>query len=264
MIRSRKTGIPVYQKALGRHVQEVLEKHAIEAAYKMIPAAGKTSSYGTNRKKNKVSLRLLGNYCTRADCAICDAKKSKNPPAPDPSEPKKIAAAVEDLNLDSITISSVHRDDIKDGGAAHFARCIKEIKKRRHWALVEALTHEFDGRRESVGKIVGAEPDIITHQIEDLRKTSRKDYSKDSMKLLKEIKKTGSGIPSRAQIFVGKGELWGDVLGAIRKIRKAGIDDLSITRICGRHSSDCPDSATMELYERSGYQAGFNRVNCFV
>ncbi len=191
----------------------------------------------------------------------------KQPPDADPSEHKKIAAVVEDLNLNEVTIASVHRDDLNDGGASNIAKTITEIKKRRPWALIEVLVHDFNGEEKALKKILDSGPDIITYQLGDLRKrlTEKRQPIEISLDSLEMIRRKNQDIPLRVQIFVGRGERWGEVLGAIRKLRKTGINKLCISQHLKDSKGKPPvseyiDQSTFELYERAGYQMGFDRI----
>ncbi|HID73184.1 TPA: hypothetical protein EYP38_04535 [Candidatus Micrarchaeota archaeon] len=140
-------------------MREVLEKHAIATAFQQKPSM--PTIYPLSRA---VSFRLLGDRCTRG-CFSCGVPHNSRPPKPDPREPVKIAHAVNELALDNVILTAVHRDDIKDGGAGHFARTISEIKKRRPWSMVEAVVPDFHASISAMGKVVAASPDVISHNI---------------------------------------------------------------------------------------------------
>jgi len=116
--------------------------------------------------EGKVTFMILGNICTR-NCAFCSVKHGK-PVPPDLDEPHKIATAVKKLNLKYVVITSVTRDDLDDGGACLFAETIKEIKKLFPDTKVEVLVPDFGGRVESLEVVLGAKPEVLSHNIETI------------------------------------------------------------------------------------------------
>ncbi len=137
---------------------------------------------------------IMGDICTRA-CSFCNVKTGK-PNILDPLEPTKIAEATRELNLKHVVITSVDRDDLKDGGAQHFSKVILEIRKINKNTTIEALTPDFLRKGEAYAKVVNANPDVFNHNIEtvpslyrSVRPGSRYFASLNLLKTVKEINK---------------------------------------------------------------------------
>ncbi|MDL5502406.1 MAG: lipoyl synthase, partial [Candidatus Methanoperedens sp.] len=126
------------------------------------PNIGECWTHGT------ATFMMLGSICTR-NCRFCAVKKGKEGETLDSSEPGRVAQAVEKLGLKYVVLTSVDRDDLPDGGAMHFANCIKEIKSLNENIIVEALIPDFGGNEESLRKITDAHPDVVGHNIETVR-----------------------------------------------------------------------------------------------
>src|SRR5262249_9548948 len=154
------------------------------------------------------------NICTRA-CAFC-AVTSGRPTEYDRMEPARVAAAIADLKLKHAVITSVDRDDLADGGATIFAETVRQIRRLDTHVKVELLTPDFQGSIESVRTIIGARPDIFSHNIETVRRLYpairfKSDYTR-SFGLLKAAKAMDPEIFIKTGIMVGLGEEWGEII----------------------------------------------------
>src|SRR3989338_6101164 len=117
---------------------------------------------------------LMGDVCTRS-CKFCAVKTGNPMKKLDADEPKKLAQALAELKLfDYVVLTSVNRDDLKDGGSGHFAECIKEIKKAYPEIIVEVLIPDFKGDAEALKKIIDAKPEVIAHNIETIERLQKK------------------------------------------------------------------------------------------
>ena len=164
--------------------------------------------------KRHATFMIMGNTCTRA-CGFCDVKTGK-PKSLDPLEPIKIAKATKELNLKHVVITSVDRDDLKDGGAEHFSETIKETKKLNRNTTIEVLTPDFLRKGDAFKKVVGANPDVFNHNIETgpslylkVRPGSR--YFA-SLELLRSAKKINNKIFTKSGIMLGLGEKKDEIL----------------------------------------------------
>ncbi len=120
---------------------------------------------------------ILGHTCTRA-CRFCAVDHAKAGQPLDTTEPWKLATAAKMLNLDYVVITSVDRDDLDDGGAGHYAACIRAVKSEMPSARVEAIIPDFSGRLDMLGEVLAAQPDVIAHNVETVKRltTSVRDH----------------------------------------------------------------------------------------
>jgi lipoic acid synthetase len=177
-------------------------------------------------KHRTATFMILGDICTRA-CAFC-AVTSGRPTGLDRAEPARVAAAIADLRLKHAVVTSVDRDDLADGGAAIFAETVREIRNRDSNVKVELLTPDFQGNLESVGTVVGAGPDIFSHNIETVRRLYpsirfKSDYEV-SFGLLKAAGKIRPQVFRKTGIMLGLGEEKHEVVDLIRDAVRAGVD----------------------------------------
>ena len=180
--------------------------------------------------KRHATFLIMGDICTRA-CAFCDVKTGK-PNSLNPFEPIKIARATKQLNLRHVVITSVDRDDLKDGGAGHFSKVIKEIKRLNKDTTLEVLTPDFLRKGESYQKVINASPDVFNHNIETVpslyvkvRPGSRYFGSLD---LLNSVKKINKKIFTKSGIMLGLGEKRNEVLQVMDDLISAHVDFLTI------------------------------------
>ena len=180
--------------------------------------------------KKHATFMIMGDTCTRA-CAFCNVKTGK-PNFLDLQEPTKIAQATKELNLKHVVITSVDRDDLKDGGASHFSKVIYEVKKLNLNTTIEVLTPDFLRKGEAYKKVVLAKPDVFNHNIETVpslyravRPGSRYFASLNLLKSAKEINKT---IFTKSGIMLGLGETKEEVLQVMDDLLSAEVDFLTI------------------------------------
>ncbi len=180
--------------------------------------------------KRHATFMIMGDTCTRA-CGFCDVKTGK-PGSLDIFEPIKIAMATKKLNLKHVVITSVDRDDLKDGGAEHFNKVIKETKKLNKNTTIEVLTPDFLRKGEAYKKVVNAEPDVFNHNIETVpslyvkvRPGSR--YF-SSLNLLNSIKKINKKIFTKSGIMLGLGEKREEIIQVMDDLILAKVDFLTI------------------------------------
>lgn len=172
---------------------------------------------------------IMGNVCTR-NCKYCNISTAKPEPL-DKNEPKHIAEAVQELGLKYVVITSVTRDDLPDGGANHFAECIKEIRNLSPDIKIEILTPDFRRKDGALDIIIEAHPDVFNHNIETARsvfKTARPlgDYDL-SLEVLKYIKQN-SDIKTKSGLMVGLGETIEDIEQTLIDLKNVECDILTI------------------------------------
>lgn len=215
-------------------------------------------------KSGTATFMILGDTCTRG-CRFCAVGKGK-PLPPDPDEPEHVADAAEKLGLKHVVVTSVTRDDLPDGGAAHFAATVRALKSRIP-ATVEVLIPDFKGSEEALNTVIEAKPDIINHNLETvppLYNTVRPQavYER-SLELLKRVKT--SGILAKTGIMVGVGETNEQVLTLIDDIAAIGVDMLTIGQYLQPSKEHLPVAEYVtpeqfEEYKRAALEKGIRYV----
>jgi lipoic acid synthetase len=173
---------------------------------------------------------ILGNVCTRS-CAFC-AVLSGTPQMPDSSEPARIADAAADMGLRHVVITSVTRDDLPDGGAAHFAAVIRVLKERLPGTGVEVLTPDFKGDINALRTVLEAGPDVFNHNMETVRRLypevrPQADYDR-SLQVLERARESSPAVIVKSGFMLGMGETDEEVDCLLRDIRETGCDALTI------------------------------------
>ena len=173
------------------------------------------------------TIMIMGNMCTRV-CRFCDVSSGR--PAPlDPDEPKRVAEAIKQWNLRYIVITSVCRDDLEDGGAAHFAKTIKSVKLSCPNTIVEPLIPDFNYDSDSIKKIIESEPEVVSHNIETVRRLSSKVRDsratyEQSLSVLRKIKEINPKIYTKSSFMVGHGETKEEVIQTASDLKSANVD----------------------------------------
>jgi len=212
---------------------------------------------------------LLGEVCTRG-CRFCAVESGNPNRVVDEFEPVKIAMALEKMNLSYVVLTSVDRDDLPDGGAAHFAKTIIETKKKNPGMLIEVLTPDFAGNLVAVKTIVDAKPDVYAHNIETVRrlqKTARDGRAgyEQSLRVLEAVKKFNPDIFTKSSIMLGLGESRDEVVESMKDLRKIGVDVLAIGQYLRPSSwhlkvQEYIPPETFEEYKQIGESLGFSYV----
>lgn len=180
--------------------------------------------------KKEASFLILGNICTRR-CLFCNVQKNKTPLAIDENEPLNIALMVKSLGLKNVVITSPTRDDLTDGGANYFFLTIKKIREISPETKIEALIPDFNGNIESIRVVIEAKPDIISHNIETVKRlyTIRKGANYErSLLVLKTIKTISRNIKTKSGIMIGLGEKEDELLQLFNDLLNVECKFLSI------------------------------------
>ena len=195
------------------------------------------------------TVMILGSICTRA-CAFCNVDTGK-PNAVDPDEPEHLAAAVGELGLEHVVITSVDRDDLPDGGAGQFAASIEAIRRRSSETTIEILTPDFRRKAEALARVVAAAPDVFNHNLETVPRLYKRirpgaDY-RHSLALLAEAKRLRPEMFTKSGIMVGLGERLSEILEVMDDLRDvADVDFLTI----GQYLRPTTKHAPVERYVR--------------
>jgi len=197
--------------------------------------------------KGTATFMILGDICTRR-CPFCDVAHGR-PLAPDPEEPRHLAETISALRLSYVVITSVDRDDLKDGGAQHFVQCISSIRKSSPQTTIEILVPDFRGRLERALEVLdAAPPDVMNHNLETVPRLYRKarpggDY-RHSLSLLKEFRRRHADVPTKSGLMVGLGETDDEIVQVMRDLRAHDVDMLTI----GQYLQPSPHHLAVERY----------------
>lgn len=182
-------------------------------------------------KSGTATFMIMGDICTRR-CPFCDVGHGRPNPL-DPDEPKNMAETITAMGLKYVVITSVDRDDLRDGGAAHFVSCIQETRKRNPEITVEILTPDFRGREDVALEILAqSPPDVFNHNLETVPRLYRQarpgaDYQ-GSLDLLRRFKERHSGVPTKSGLMLGLGETLEEIESVMRDMRAHGIEMLTL------------------------------------
>jgi lipoic acid synthetase len=177
-----------------------------------------------------MTLMVLGDECTRA-CRFCAVKTGSRPPAPDPGEPRNVGAAVAAMAVGYVVITSVDRDDLEDGGAGHYAECVREIRRQSPATVIETLVPDYEER--NLAFLMDAGPDVLAHNVEVVPRLQRKirdprcSYER-SLETLRAARRLAPGSFTKSSLMLGLGETHDEVLEAMRLLRAAEVDFLTL------------------------------------
>ena len=220
--------------------------------------------------KGTATFMILGDLCTRR-CPFCDVGHGK-PLPPDAQEPAHLAQTVAAMKLNYVVITSVDRDDLRDGGAAHFADCIRAVREATPATRIEILVPDFRGRLDiAVDALTATPPDVFNHNLETVPRFYKQarpgaDYA-HSLELLKAFKARNPDIPTKSGLMVGIGETDEEILGVMRDLRSHEVNMLTIGQYLapsGHHLPVLryahPDGCTM--FEHEAQAMGFSHAAC--
>jgi lipoic acid synthetase len=226
------------------------------------PNIGECFGHGT------ATFMIMGDKCTRR-CPFCDVGHGRPDPL-DANEPAKLAQTIAALKLKYVVITSVDRDDLRDGGAGHFVECIRQTRALSPQTQIEVLVPDFRGRDDRALEILqAAPPDVMNHNLETaprLYKQARpgSDYA-FSLNLLKKFKALFPHIPTKSGLMVGLGETDEEILDVMRDMRAHDIEMLTIGQYLAPSSSHLPvrryvHPDTFKMFEAEAYKMGFKHA----
>lgn len=245
------------------NVQEILKKYSLNTVCREANCPNRMECFN----KRTATFMILGKNCTR-NCTFCNVTKEK-PEVVDYEEPHNVAQAVDKLNLKHTVITSVTRDDIEDGGAAHFAKVIDEIKKLNKNITIEVLIPDFKGNEEALKKVVSAKPDIINHNVETTPRLYREVrpmavYDR-SLELLQRVKEMDDSIMTKSGFMLGLGENEDDVIGILKDLKNINCEIVTIGQYLAPSSKHHPvveyvHPDIFKKYEKIALDMGFKHV----
>lgn len=220
--------------------------------------------------KGTATFMILGDLCTRR-CPFCDVGHGK-PLPPDANEPAHLAQTIAALKLRYVVITSVDRDDLRDGGARHFADCIAAIRQQSPQTKIEVLVPDFRGRLELALDILGTQPpDVLNHNLETVPRLYKQarpgaDYA-HSLRLLREFKRRHPHIPSKSGVMVGLGESDEEILATLRDLRAHDVEMLTVGQYLAPSGHHLPvlryvHPDTFAMYEQAALALGFTHAAC--
>ncbi|KAF9109598.1 hypothetical protein BGX27_007417 [Mortierella sp. AM989] len=224
---------------------------------------------GGEHQTATATIMLMGDECTRG-CRFCSVKTSKAPKPLDIHEPENTAEAISRWGLDYVVLTSVDRDDLADGGSAHFAETIMKLKQKAPKILVECLTGDFQGDMECVARVATSGLDVYAHNIETVEALSA--YVRDprakfrqSISVLAHAKKAKPGLLTKTSMMLGCGETEVEVIHAMDELRKANVDVLTLgqyMRPTKKHMRvhEYVKPEVFEKYQKLAEERGFKYV----
>jgi lipoyl synthase len=244
----------------------LLRRHGLHTVCEgaLCPNQGECFGQGT------ATFLILGNTCTRS-CTFCAIPTEERPPAPDPGEPERIARASAELGLRHVVVTSVTRDDLEDGGAAHFAATVRALQRINPEIVVEILVPDFQGSAEALRAVVESDPHILNHNLETVPRLypevrPQADYGR-SLRLLGQAKELKPGKVTKSGLMLGLGEEREEILRAMADLREVACDLLTLGQYLqpsGKHHAVVrfvPPEEFEELRvagEKMGFQAVFS------
>lgn len=218
--------------------------------------------------KGTATFMIMGDKCTRR-CPFCDVGHGRPDPL-DASEPLNLAKTIAALKLTYVVITSVDRDDLRDGGAQHFVDCITRSKELSPLTRIEVLVPDFRGRLEKALDIFGLGlPDVMNHNLETVPRLYKEarpgsDYA-HSLKLLKDFKQRYPNVPTKSGLMVGLGETDEEILEVMRDMRTHDIDMLTIGQYLAPSGHHLPvrryvHPDTFAMFEKEAYAMGFTHA----
>lgn len=215
---------PIIDTEKTKTVRNILKTKCLNTVCEGARCPNKSECYS----RNTATFLIMGNVCTR-NCRYCNIGTAR-PESLDVNEPKHVAEAIKDLGLKYAVITSVTRDDLSDGGAEHFKKCIEEIRKISD-TKIEILTPDFRNKKEALDVIIQARPDVFNHNIETVKslfKTARPQGSyEDSIQVLKYIKEN-SDIITKSGLMVGLGEGVNEIEETLVDLKNVGVSIVTI------------------------------------
>lgn len=242
-------------------VREIVSKHKLHT----ICQSGNCPNMGECWGAGTATFMILGNICTRS-CGFCAVATGRPFPV-DPEEPKRVAESVKLMGVKHCVITSVDRDELKDGGSVIWAETIKEIRKESPTTTLETLIPDFRGDWENLQRIINVAPEIVSHNMETVRRLTKEvriqaKYDR-SLEVLKRLKQ--GGMRTKSGIMVGLGEKEEEVLETMDDLINVGLDVLTIGQYLQPTRKHLPvlefvKPATFEMYKKAGLAKGFHYV----
>ena len=245
-------------------IKQILREHKLHSVCEEASCPNIGECFG----KGTATFMIMGDKCTRR-CPFCDVGHGRPDPL-DADEPLNLAKTIAALKLQYVVITSVDRDDLRDGGAAHFVECIQRVRELSPATRIEVLTPDFRGRLDRALDILqAAPPDVMNHNLETVPRLYKQarpgsDYA-FSLDLLKRFKAAVPGVPTKSGLMVGLGETDEEILQVMRDMRAHGIDMLTIGQYLAPSGHHLPvlryvHPDTFRMFEAEAAKMGFSHA----
>jgi len=269
MEKNNRSRLPHWMKMSSRlnHDEHYKEVRRIVDENKLhtICSSGNCPNIGECWRAGTATFMILGNLCTRS-CKFCGVPTGR-PLPPDPEEPMRVAQSVKTMRLRHAVVTSVDRDDLPDRGASFWAETIRTIREVNPGVTMETLIPDFDGKDELIDLIIEAGPDVISHNLETVRRLTPAIRSKakydTSLKVIRRV--ADSGITAKSGIMLGLGETPEEILETMDDLLAVGCQVMTIGQYLqpSRDFMEVKEWITPEVfadYEKAGLEKGFRHV----
>ena len=245
-------------------IKNILREHRLHTVCEEASCPNIGECFG----KGTATFMIMGDKCTRR-CTFCDVAHGRPEPL-DAEEPLNLARTIAALKLQYVVITSVDRDDLRDGGAGHFVDCIRAVRERSPATRIEVLVPDFRGRLDRALAILeAAPPDVMNHNLETVPRLYRQarpgsDYA-HSLRLLQEFKRRVPKVPTKSGLMVGLGEEDDEILQVMRDLRAHDVDMLTIGQYLAPSTHHFPVQRyvhpdSFALFERAAKALGFSHA----
>ena len=249
-----------------QEIKDVLRSHQLHTVCEEASCPNISECFG----KGTATFMILGDLCTRR-CPFCDVAHGR-PQAPDENEPINLATTIAALKLKYVVITSVDRDDLRDGGAGHFVECIRAVRQLSPATRIEILTPDFRGRLDRALEILNAgPPDVMNHNLETVPRLYKQarpgsDYA-HSLMLLKQFKSRHASVPTKSGLMLGLGETDDEIMQVLRDLRAHGVDMLTLGQYLQPSAHHLTvlryaEPAIFKEFERAATRLGFAHAAC--
>jgi len=245
-------------------IKQILREHKLHTVCEEASCPNIGECFG----KGTATFMIMGDKCTRR-CPFCDVGHGRPDPL-DANEPENLAKTIAALRLSYVVITSVDRDDLRDGGAQHFVDCIRKVRELSPATKIEVLVPDFRGRMDRALAILeAAPPDVMNHNLETVPRLYKEarpgsDYA-HSLKLLQEFKRRVPGVPTKSGLMVGLGETDEEILAVMQELRAHEIDMLTIGQYLAPSTAHLPvrryvHPDVFRMFEEKAYEMGFTHA----
>ncbi|MBL8386146.1 MAG: lipoyl synthase [Burkholderiales bacterium] len=247
-------------------IKRILREHELHTVCEEASCPNIGECFG----KGTATFMIMGAICTRR-CPFCDVGHGRPNPL-DADEPANLARTIAALKLSYVVITSVDRDDLKDGGAQHFVDCIRAVREASPATRIEILTPDFRGRLDrALGILAAAPPDVMNHNLETVPRLYKEarpgsDY-RQSLKLLLDFKSAHPDVPTKSGLMLGLGERDEEILEVMRDMREHRIDMLTLGQYLAPSGHHLPvrryvEPAVFRMFEAEAAKMGFAHAAC--